>query len=229
MLNAQCPVPNKYWAWCHPTLEDPPTIKYPQCEVGGIENMGSMVEVLIDGAMISEGKMYGLKQYHLHAPTEHLVNMQFYPMKVYFVNIASGKLKELKTFCLNFIHMIRWFHSCPGSPLQTIPHQNQCKPPKPLSTPLHAITEPGNSTTTGPLFSNITNFFNTTPLKFKYTRSFMTPPCTDSVIFLVAHIFLLIAQKYCTTCANNDDMYLRYKEKDVLICKLVPTVARHVV
>ncbi|EDR09204.1 uncharacterized protein LACBIDRAFT_296588 [Laccaria bicolor S238N-H82] len=159
----------------------PPSPTNPQLSIPDVlsaefENLGSTVEVVINGTTIFEGKTYTLKQYHFHTPAEHLIDGQFYPMEVHFVNIASdgsilvlAALFELSPFGTNenFLY--------------------------PLLAPLYAITKPGSSTTTGPLiFSDITYLFNILPL-FKYTGSLTTPPCTDGVIFLVANSFLPIS------------------------------------
>ncbi|EDR04367.1 uncharacterized protein LACBIDRAFT_237891 [Laccaria bicolor S238N-H82] len=144
------------------------------------ENLGSTVEaeVVINGTTIFERKTYSLKQYHFHTPAEHLIDAQFYPMGVHFVNIAS----DGSIFVLAALFEL----SLTGTNANLL---------APLSAPLHAITKQGSSTTTGPLsFSNITNFFNIVSL-FKYIGSLTTPPCTDGVTFLVADTFLPISPK----------------------------------
>ncbi|EDR04364.1 uncharacterized protein LACBIDRAFT_237880 [Laccaria bicolor S238N-H82] len=161
-----------------PLSKTHPKISIPNVKSAEFENLGSTVEVVINGTTIFEGKTYSLKQYHFHTPAEHLIDAQFYPMEVHFVNIASeGSILVLAAL---------FELSLTGTNANLL---------DPLSTPLHAITEPGSSTTTGPLsFSDITNFFSTVPL-FKYTGSLTTPPCTDGVVFLVADTFLPMSPK----------------------------------
>ena len=134
-------------------------------------------------------------------------------MEVHFVNIAFGKSlnSEPCVLQLNFsssdgsiLVLAALFElSLTGTNINLL---------DPLSAPFHAITEPGNSTTTGPLsFSDITNFFNTVPL-FKYTGSLTTPPCTDGVTFLVADTFLLISPKAFLQFKNVLKFNARYAQ-----------------
>ena len=77
-----------------------PQLSIPNVKSAEFENLGSMVEVVVNGTTIFEGKMYSLKQYHFHTPVQHLISAQFYPMEVHFINSTSGKLlKELKMIC----------------------------------------------------------------------------------------------------------------------------------
>ena len=82
-----------------PLSKTHPQLSIPNVKSAEFENLGSTTEVAIDGTIIFEStEMYSLKQYHFHTPAEHLINVQFYPMEVHFVNIAPGKsLKECKT------------------------------------------------------------------------------------------------------------------------------------
>jgi carbonic anhydrase len=74
-----------------PLSKTHPQLSIPNVKSAEFENLGSTVEVVINGTAIFEGKTYSLKQYHFHTPAEHLIDAQFYPMEVHFVNIASGK------------------------------------------------------------------------------------------------------------------------------------------
>ena len=73
-----------------PLSKTHPQLSIPNVNSAEFENLGSTVEVVINGTTIFEGKTYNLRQYHFHTPAEHLIDAQFYPMEVHFVNIASG-------------------------------------------------------------------------------------------------------------------------------------------
>ena len=55
------------------------------------ENLGSTVEVIVNGTLLRDGKEYRLKQFHFHIPSEHRIDSEFYPVEVHFVFQAEGK------------------------------------------------------------------------------------------------------------------------------------------
>ena len=95
MANVQSPINIKHNII--PLLKTHPQLSIPNVKLVEFENLGLMVEVMINGTMIFEGKMYSLKQYHFHTPAKYLIDAQFYPMEVHFINIVSGKVVELRT------------------------------------------------------------------------------------------------------------------------------------
>ncbi|KAK0383977.1 hypothetical protein NLU13_8066 [Sarocladium strictum] len=48
-------------------------------------NLGTTLEVLANGTMALGDKDYSLVQYHVHTPSEHRINREYYPMEVHFV------------------------------------------------------------------------------------------------------------------------------------------------
>ena len=54
------------------------------------ENLGTNVEVVLNGTLIDGNKNYSLAQFHFHTPGEHRINGKFYPMGVHFVLEAAG-------------------------------------------------------------------------------------------------------------------------------------------
>lgn len=54
------------------------------------ENLGTNVEVVVNGTLVDGGKTYALAQFHFHTPGEHRVNDEFYPMEMHFVFEAAG-------------------------------------------------------------------------------------------------------------------------------------------
>ena len=89
--NAQSPINIEHHIV--PLSKTHPQLSIPSVKSAEFEYLGSTVEVVINGTMLFEGKTYSLKQYHFHTPAEHLglIHVQFYPMEVHFINIASGK------------------------------------------------------------------------------------------------------------------------------------------
>jgi carbonic anhydrase len=50
-----------------------------------ISNLGSTVEVAANGSFLRSGKVYKLKQFHFHTPSEHHLNSEYFPAEVHFV------------------------------------------------------------------------------------------------------------------------------------------------
>jgi len=109
-----------------PLSKTHPQLSIPNVKSAEFENLGSTVEVVINGTTVFEGKTYSLKQYHFHTPAEHLIDAQFYPMEVHFVNIASGKsLKVVKPSVLNLVRQTAPFWSSQPSSNYPSPEPTQ--------------------------------------------------------------------------------------------------------
>jgi carbonic anhydrase len=54
------------------------------------ENLGTNVEVVVNGTLVDGSKTYALAQFHFNTPGEHRVNDEFYPMEMHFVFEAAG-------------------------------------------------------------------------------------------------------------------------------------------
>jgi carbonic anhydrase len=57
------------------------------------ENLGTNVQVIVNGSMVDNGKTYNLAQFHFHTPSEHRIASEFYPMEGHFVFQTSGWFK----------------------------------------------------------------------------------------------------------------------------------------
>lgn len=53
-------------------------------------NLGTTIEVLVNGSLELDGKSFSLKQFHFHSPSEHLIDDHFFPMETHFVFQAQG-------------------------------------------------------------------------------------------------------------------------------------------
>jgi carbonic anhydrase len=54
------------------------------------ENLGTNVEVVVNGTLSDGNKTYSLAQFHFHTPSEHRINDEYYPMEIHFVLQAAG-------------------------------------------------------------------------------------------------------------------------------------------
>jgi carbonic anhydrase len=63
---------------------------YPEGAV--FENLGTNVEVVVNGTLVDGGKTYSLAQFHFHTTSEHRVNDEYSLMEVHFVFEAAGMM-----------------------------------------------------------------------------------------------------------------------------------------
>lgn len=56
-----------------------------------LENLGSTVQVTLNGSVLVEDKHYDLVQFHFHTPSEHHLLGEHYPLEVHFVFQATGE------------------------------------------------------------------------------------------------------------------------------------------
>jgi carbonic anhydrase len=74
---------------------NPPVISIP-AQPGGVEfvNLGTTVEVELHNGTLTngDGKVFGLRQFHFHTPSEHAVDGEYAVVEVHFVFAAEGKL-----------------------------------------------------------------------------------------------------------------------------------------
>ncbi len=56
------------------------------------ENLGTNVEVVVNGTLVDGNKTYSLAQFHFHTPSEHHIDDEYYAIEVHFVFEAAGKI-----------------------------------------------------------------------------------------------------------------------------------------
>jgi carbonic anhydrase len=54
------------------------------------ENLGTNVEVLVEGTTTMGNRKFKLKQFHYHTPSEHKIDSEYYPVEVHMVHEAEG-------------------------------------------------------------------------------------------------------------------------------------------
>lgn len=55
------------------------------------ENLGTTIEVIVNGTTKFAGSDFRLKQFHMHTPSEHRVNDEYYPLEVHMVHEGVSK------------------------------------------------------------------------------------------------------------------------------------------
>lgn len=54
------------------------------------ENLGSTVEVVVNGETVVGNQTFTLKQFHFHTPSEHRINNEHFPVEIHMVHEAAG-------------------------------------------------------------------------------------------------------------------------------------------
>lgn len=68
-----------------------PKVVIPDVEAAEFENLGTTVEVIVNGTTTLGGTKFSLKQFHFHTPSEHRVAEEYFPLEIHMVHEAAGK------------------------------------------------------------------------------------------------------------------------------------------
>uniref|UniRef100_A0A7S2WNU0 Carbonic anhydrase n=1 Tax=Mucochytrium quahogii TaxID=96639 RepID=A0A7S2WNU0_9STRA len=138
----------------------PVAFKAKQNTTGTLLNNGHTICLTFDesGATLDVGKLYHLRQFHFHSPSEHLVDGQRYPLELHLVHIADD----------NSIAVIGVLFRI-GEPCEFLDQFLDKIPALRVGQPMKA----GNITVNG-LGINENHVF-------RYTGSLTTPPCSENV------------------------------------------------
>ncbi|XTI84126.1 carbonic anhydrase [Cenococcum geophilum] len=152
------------------TVAEAPQICIPSVESAEFENLGSTVEVIVNGTATFDGTNYSLKQFHFHTPSEHRIDEEYFPLEMHMVHEATDNSSRIAVVSALFQL------TADGSTTDLITN---------VTKNLAEIATPGTVTETGPLdFTSLSAQLTTTPL-LQYTGSLTTPPCAEGVMFLV--------------------------------------------
>lgn len=143
------------------------------------ENLGTTIEVIVNGTTSFNGSDFRLKQFHIHTPSEHRISEEFYPLEAHFVH--EGVTDPTAITVVGVV-----FDLCTSA--------NATSPIlKGLAPHIEAIREPGTTTSIeeGLDFTGLIKHVQTSDI-FQYSGSLTTPPCAEGVTFLIAKTPLAI-------------------------------------
>ncbi|KAK7054417.1 hypothetical protein VNI00_003615 [Paramarasmius palmivorus] len=140
----------------------------PTVNEAAIENLGTALEVIVNGTTMYQNKSFSLKQFHYHTPSEHRIHEEYFPLEMHMVHQSDdGSVLVLAI-------LFQLSEDGCSTDLVTASIEN-----------IENVREPGTISKTGRLdFTQITQSF-ATENSYTYTGSFTTPPCTEGVTFIV--------------------------------------------
>ena len=71
-----------------PFAQTAPHVEIPSVAAAQLDNLGSTLEVPVEGTTTFEGVEYALVQFHFHTPSEHRVHEEYFPLEMHLVHEA---------------------------------------------------------------------------------------------------------------------------------------------
>ncbi|OJD33700.1 carbonic anhydrase [Diplodia corticola] len=147
-----------------------PSVNITNVESAEFENLGTTLETIVNGTTFVGGEAFNLAQFHLHTPSEHRIENEYFPLEMHMVHEAaddSGKIVVLAV-------LFQLSEDGATTDLLSAATQN-----------IAEVEVPGSVTETAALdFAPLAQHLQETPL-LTYTGSLTTPPCTEDVTFLI--------------------------------------------
>ncbi|KIM90524.1 hypothetical protein PILCRDRAFT_1806 [Piloderma croceum F 1598] len=145
-------------------------LNVPNARNASFENLGTNVEIVVNGTLQAANSTWKLSQFHFHTPSEHRLDLGHYEAEMHFVFAAADG--STKVAVLGFFIQVASNESTPL--LETI------------FAHLGSIQTPGTTTQLPTIdFSSFQASANKMAY-FQYTGSLTTPPCTEGVAWFLA-------------------------------------------
>jgi carbonic anhydrase len=150
-------------------LTEKPKMTIPEQEVE-FENLGTTIEIIVNGTTSIGGTDFQLKQFHMHTPSEHHINGEYHPLEVHMVHQGVADNTKLAVIALMF----------------QVSASNSSSIIRSLSSSLSAISAPGTKTAipAGIDFSDVLAKMASSDI-LSYAGSLTTPPCAEGVSFMI--------------------------------------------
>ncbi|KAF2032191.1 carbonic anhydrase [Setomelanomma holmii] len=148
---------------------DKPVLNIPEQEVE-FENLGTTIEVIVNGTTTMLGSEFQLVQFHMHTPSEHHVNGEYHPLEVHMVHQGVADNTQLAVVALMF----------------QVSSAESASIIKSLSSSIPAISSPGTKTAipAGIDFTDVLSQIQASDV-LQYSGSLTTPPCAEGVTFMI--------------------------------------------
>ena len=67
-----------------------PKVDIPSVKAAEFANLGTTIEVAVNGTTEFAGSKFALKQFHFHTPSEHRVAEEYFPLEIHMVHEAAS-------------------------------------------------------------------------------------------------------------------------------------------
>ncbi|KAI8937822.1 hypothetical protein NX059_005515 [Plenodomus lindquistii] len=146
-----------------------PVMNIPAGEVE-FENLGTTIEVIVNGTTSFAGSDFQLVQFHMHTPSEHHLNGEYHPLEVHMVHQGVADPTQLAVVAL-------MFEVAEGESSTIIRSLSESVPK--IATPGTKVAIEG-----GIDFSDVLSKIESSDV-LQYSGSLTTPPCAEGVTFLI--------------------------------------------
>ncbi|KZV81397.1 carbonic anhydrase [Exidia glandulosa HHB12029] len=150
-----------------------PVVTIPEVSAGEalLENLGSTLEVVVNGTLKLDGvdEEYKMAQFHFHTPSEHRIDEEYFPLEMHMVfKSASGGVAVI------------------GVPFDLSDSGNSTSLLTTVFAPIASVASPGSEAPISAAlnFDDILSAVQKGPL-YSYSGSLTTPPCTQGVKWMV--------------------------------------------
>ncbi|KAN0068557.1 Alpha carbonic anhydrase [Elaphomyces granulatus] len=174
---------------------------------GTLENLGTMIEVIVNGTTTFGNETFATAQFHFHSSSEHYIDGQPYPLEMHIVH--ESKSTQGKILVVAIMLELETDDSTAAFD-QVVSH-------------LDAVEVPGKATTVSQLdLSAITDSVNRAK-HLVYQGSLTTPPCTEGVTFVLSEQILPVKLaswsklKEVIKVPNNRPLQNKHGEDNVLV------------
>lgn len=149
-----------------------------------IQNLGSTIQIFVDGSATIGKKVHNLKQFHFHTPSEHHLDNEYFPAEVHFVFQSDGTLLAYLSEHISLTVSADEALAVVGFFIEIAAGSDQTSPL--LEAALRNVASIPNAgdkgRTAGLDFSNIKTHLSGSDV-FQYSGSLTTPPCKEGVTF----------------------------------------------
>ncbi|KAF7974789.1 hypothetical protein HWV62_11277 [Athelia sp. TMB] len=193
------------------------------------ENLGTNVEVIINGTLKAAGKTYKLAQFHFHTPSEHRVDLGHYEAEMHFVFDAAG-LSAQSHPCTKQANLSGADGSGKVAVLAFfVEVEAQLSTPvlETIFSHLPAIQTPG-TTTTVPKVDLSAFQEQANKLKYyQYTGSLTTPPCSEGVSWFLATSPIPLSLKTYVALKDTTKTNNRYTQNSLGQTNILVVASKH--